>query len=172
MGDNLIPVKISVNDIEIRNIEKSELNEVLLCVNESEDSFSVLGRTKPFTYNDIEQRYLETLISSLEFFCGVYLNGSIIGIIKGRIESKNCNELWILSFLLSGKYRGKGMGSNVLEAFENYFLHNYSIEKFCVLTYENNKRSHEFWKKNNYKLARITKTSNEVELSMVIFEKK
>jgi GNAT superfamily N-acetyltransferase len=171
-GDKVIPVKIHIDDnIIIRNIESDELNEVLKCVNESEENFGALGRTSIFTYEDIEQRYLETLISSLEFFCGIFICDKLVGIIKGRIENKNVSEMWILSFLISNEYRSKGIGSQMLKSFENYFLQNYSTEKFCILALESSK-SHRFWTANNYKFSRITNLTNDMDLNMMIFEKK
>jgi GNAT superfamily N-acetyltransferase len=173
LGDILIPVKINVDDIVIKNIESHELKDVLKCINQSSDNFKLLGRDTAFTCEDLRQRYLETLISSLEFFCGIYINNQVIGIIKGRIENKSSSELWILSMLLLEEYRGNGIGTRALKAFENYFHQNFSIEKYCVLIMEGNIRGQRFWNRNSYKLARITKSViGFSEKDMIILEKK
>jgi GNAT superfamily N-acetyltransferase len=169
----MIPVSILIDDIEIRNIEADELSAVLGCVNESEDNFMALGRDYQMDYAEIEQRYLESLMNSLEFFCGIYLKNKQIGIIKGRIENKNETELWILSYLFLKGYRGKGIGKKVLQSFEEHFQFNYSINKFCILIMENNSQGLRFWTNNNYIVSRITKATNLNSISkMVILEKK
>lgn len=172
MGDFVIPVKISFNDINIKNIELTELNIVLTCINESENNYGALGRNNPMTYNEIEQRYIESLMNSLEYFCGIYLDNTLIGIIKGRIENKNEKELWILSYLFFKKYRSSGNGTKILKCFEEHFYYNYSIKKFCILIMENNEQGQKFWTKNEYKIARITKAANLNKISeMMILEK-
>lgn len=169
----MIPINICNNDIIIKNIEANELKQVLECVNESADNYKALGRDKPMTCDEIEQRYLESLMNSLEFFCGIYLNNKIIGIIKGRIENKNDRELWLLSYLFLEKYRKMGNGTKVLKIFEEYFLDNYSINKFCILIMENNENAQSFWAKNGYLLTRVTKLAEKNNFSeMVILEKK
>jgi RimJ/RimL family protein N-acetyltransferase len=96
-------------------------------------------------------------VNSLEFFCGIYREGKIIGIIKGRIETKNTSELCVLSFILMEEYRGKGLGTRLLTNFESYFSENFSIDKFCALIMEDNKGAEKFWIRNGYKIARVTR---------------
>jgi hypothetical protein len=169
----VIPVYISMGDIIVKNIEANELEAVLTCVNESEDNYMALGRDIQMDYTEIEERYLESLMNSLEIFCGVYLNNKQIGIIKGRIENKSEKELWILSYLFLKEHREKGIGKKVLHAFEEHFLFNYSINKFCILIMENNSEGQKFWANSGYQISRITKAIGFNSLSeMVILEKR
>jgi ribosomal protein S18 acetylase RimI-like enzyme len=153
----LLPIKIDFEDMIIKNIESKDFGEVCKCVNQSKESLRALGREDIFSINEIEQRYLETLVNSLEFFCGIYIDGKVIGIIKGRIETKNMNELCVLSFILMEEYRGMGQGTRLLANFENYFSCNFSIDRFCALIMENNKGAEKFWARNGYKIARVTR---------------
>jgi hypothetical protein len=169
----MIPVSILIDDIIVKNIEANELEAVLVCINESEDNYMALGREDQMDFVEIQQRYLESLMNSLEFFCGVYLKNKLIGIIKGRIENKIEKELWILSYLFLKEYREKGIGKKVLLGFEEHFLFNYSINKFCILIMENNNEGQKFWTNNGYIISRITKATNLNCVSeMVILEKK
>lgn len=175
LGDIVIPINICSDNITIKNVEINELNRVLECINESADNYKALGRDQPMNYFEIEQRYLETLMNSLEFFCGIYLNDKIIGIIKGRVENKNEreSELWILSYLFLKEYRKIGNGTKILKVFEEYFLNNYSINKFCILIMNSNEMGQNFWIKNDYAVARVTKlTGNSNFSEMIILEKK
>lgn len=171
-GDILIPVNISFEDYEINNIKFNELNDVLSCINQNYDNIKALGRSAPLDIEDIKQRYIETLINSMEFFCGIYYKKVLIGILKGRIEVKNLNELWLLSLILNKEYRQNGLGSKILKHVEEYFESSYSIEKLCAVIIEGNNDGQRFWKKNDYILNRITRGNNINEPGIVIMEKK
>jgi ribosomal protein S18 acetylase RimI-like enzyme len=173
MGEIMIPINIMRNNIRIKNIEADELGLVLLCINETPDNYMALGRDVMMSIDEIEQRYLESLINSLEFFCGIYKDSGLIGIIKGRIENRNEKELWILSYIFLKEYRTKGYGTKVLGFVEEYFKQDYSMNKFCVLIMENNETGLKFWSKNRYYITRITKANNIKNNSdMVILQKK
>lgn len=167
-----MPINIINGDIKIRNIEKEDLNEVLECVNQSNESITAMGRASLFSMEEIHQRYLETLINSLEFFCCIELKGIKIGIIKGRLESKSPNELSIMSLILLEEYRGQGLGTIILKSVEDYFTDNFCVDKFNAIIMENNKRAIQFWANNNYKIARVTKGVKEIGgLGMIILDK-
>ena len=141
-------------------------------MNESRDNLKSLGRDEEFTFEDIKQRYLETLISSLEFFCGIYYNSRIIGIIKGRIENKLKKELFIQSFILLSDFRMQGIGSRTLREFERYFYDSFYIDRYCALVMNKNSNGQKFWSRNNYHLARITQSTNEIaDEGIMILEK-
>lgn len=167
----LIPVNIVKGNYIIRNIESSELDKVLLCINENEENYLSLGMKKQLTIDDLRQRYLETLTNSLEYFCGIFYEDMIIGIIKGRIENKDLKELWIMSYLIIRKFRGKGIGADIIKYFEDYFSYYYSVDKYCVLVIEDDISDHNFWTNNKYKLTRITTGTEIDDISMKIFEK-
>lgn len=167
----LIPVNIVKDKYIIRNIESSELDKVLNCINENEENYLSLGMKKQLTIDDLRQRYLETLTNSLEYFCGIFYEDKIIGIIKGRIENKDLKELWIMSYLIIRKFRGRGIGADIIKYFEDYFSYYYSVDKCCVLVIEDDINDHNFWTNNQYKLTRITTGVGIDDISMKIFEK-
>ena len=168
----MIPVKIEHGNIDIKNIEHGNLYSIIQCVNESMESCLAMGRDSEFTYEDVEERYMETLLSSLEFFCGVYVDGEFAGIIKGRLENKNRVELWILSIILMEKYRGIGVGTSVVECLEKYFLSNFNARDFYVIVMQANKRGRDFWSSRGYGIARIAKNIYENEWGTIIYEKR
>jgi ribosomal protein S18 acetylase RimI-like enzyme len=167
----MIPVKIMNGSIAIINIEHSGLDSVLKCVNESAESCLAMGRNSRFTYKDVEERYMETLLSSLEFFCGIYIDGEFAGIIKGRLENKNRVELWILSFILMEKYRNKGIGTKVVESLENYFSTGCNTSDYYVIATQANRRGRDFWVSRGYNIARIAKNIYENQRGTIIYEK-
>ncbi len=167
-----MPVNIINGDIAIRNIEKEDLTGVLRCVNQSDESVVAMGRASLFTIEEIHQRYIETLINSMEFFCCIEYKGIAIGILKGRLESKNPNELCLTSLVLLEEYRGLGFGSKISKSVEEYFSNNFCVDKFYAIIMENNKRARQFWIKNNYKIARITMGLEKIgSPGMIILDK-
>lgn len=170
----MIPIRFQVDDIEIRNIESSDFYGVLDCINNSTEDLNALGRNEKFTYDDIKMRYVETLVNSLEFFCGMYYREKIIGIIKGRIENKGTSgEVWILSYILEEDFRNQGIGTKVLLKFENYFIDKFAINTFNVLVMEKNLLGQTFWLRNGYCFKRITKSINDKnDNGMIILEKR
>jgi RimJ/RimL family protein N-acetyltransferase len=152
----MIPVNIKKGNLLIRNIETRDLRVVLDCINEAEENFKTLGRNISLDYYELEQRYLESLMNSLEYFCGIYIEEKLIGIIKGRIENRAEEELWILSYLLLNEYRNKGIGTKALKAIEEFFHLNYAIDKYCILILDTNKKGLKFWMNNHYIISRKT----------------
>lgn len=168
----MMPINILVDDIVIRNLENNELFDAYKCIDQNEENFRILGRTSKFSFDDIKQRYLETLINSLEFFCGVFYKDNIIGIIKGRMEVESQKELCLLSFILLEEFRGNGIGSKILLTFEDYFYINFSVNKFCAMIMYNNNKINKFWIKNGYEIKRVTKsTGSDFSIGMMILEK-
>ncbi|MDF2673940.1 MAG: family N-acetyltransferase [Clostridiales bacterium] len=167
-----MPVNIINRDIAIRNIEKEDLNDVLRCVNQSDESVVAMGRASIFSLEEIHQRYLETLINSMEFFCCIEYKEFAIGILKGRLESKNPNELCLTSLILLEEYRGLGLGTKILQSVEEYFSSKFFVNKFYALIMENNNRAQQFWINNNYKIARVTLGVEEIgSPGMIILDK-
>ena len=167
-----MPVNIINGDIAIRNIEKEDLSNVLRCVNQSDESVVAMGRASIFSIEEIHQRYLETLINSMEFFCCIEYKEIGIGILKGRLESKNQNELCLTSLILLEEYRGLGLGTKILESVEEYFSSKFFVKKFYALIMENNNRAQQFWINNNYKIVRVTMGVEEIgSPGMIILNK-
>lgn len=166
----MMPIEINKEDILIRNLENNELLDVFKCISQSQDNLKALGRDCGLSFEDIKQRYLETLISSMDYFCGIFYKGKIIGFIKGRLENKNKYELYILSFLIIEEFRGIGLGTKVLTLFEEYFYSNLSTRVFYVMIID--KSAYHFWEKNGYTIKRAVKGSQGFDLkSMIILEK-
>lgn len=168
----MIPVKIADGEITITNIDHGSLHSVMECVNESFESRLAMGRESEFSYSDVEERYMETLLSPLEFFYGIYIEEKFAGIIKGRLENKNRVELWILSFILMEKYRNKGIGTRVIECLEHYFSKSFNVGDYYVIVTQANKPGRDFWVSRGYSVARIAKDIYENQQGTIIYEKR
>lgn len=150
----MIPVNLNYDNLLIKNIDTEEVADVFNCINESLENCRALGKESLFTFEEIFQRYLETLTNSMEFFCSINMEGKIIGILKGRIENKTSKCLWILSLLIREEYRDRGIGRKVINSITEYFTENMGVEYVYVLVLGENKRSIEFWKGNCFEHSR------------------
>ena len=133
---SLIPINIVIGNIIIKDINYEELSQIHILLNESNETSDILGKEDNFELDEIKERFLESLSSVSDFFLGIYLNENIIGIIKGRFENRSCTEVWFLTYMLSKDYRGRGVGSKILNNLENWFKDYYCFCKFCVLSFE------------------------------------
>ncbi|KMT21531.1 GNAT family N-acetyltransferase [Clostridium cylindrosporum] len=169
---SLIPVNIIIGEITVRDIIYEELPQIHRLLNESDETKALLGKKESFQFEEIKERYLESLSSVSDFFLGVYLKEEIIGILKGRFENRSCTEVWFLTYVLSERYRKRGFGSKILSGVEEWFGEYYSIYRFCVLAYEDNSNAMEFWNKNNYKLLRRTNIKHPSKTGAVVILEK
>ncbi|MCX7883858.1 MAG: GNAT family N-acetyltransferase [Caloramator sp.] len=167
----MISIEIVNDNYIIRNIKVEDLNDALYCINHSEENFKTFRKDNRLTYNDIMERYLESLTNSLEFFCGIFIKEKLIGIIKGRIENNIQNELWMMSIIILKKFRMRGLGTSILKSIEEYFFNNYSVNIFCALVEDENISGKHFWDKNNYKMLRTIKGMISNNKNMVIYKK-
>ena len=91
----MVDVDIRIEDISISSIEKSDLiylhewfkTQTEYTENINDNSLSV---------KELNERYLEYYLSENEFFLKVLFENKLIGVLKGRLEFKNPNEMWYL----------------------------------------------------------------------------
>ncbi len=91
-------IDIVSHDVSIMNVEKEDIVKIEKWINNQR----VLNIAAKKNYGIVEfyERYLEYYVSEGEYFVKVLFGSELIGIIKGRIEFKNPNEVWIMCYLL------------------------------------------------------------------------
>lgn len=149
----MLDVDIRIDDINISSIEKNDLiylhewfqTQAEYTENIDDNSLSV---------QELNERYLEYYLSENEFFLKILFENKLIGILKGRLEFKNPNEMWYLWFVLDYKFREKGIGKKIIKLSMNYFYSEYCIDDFYCVEIINNLRTINFWKNNGFKVLR------------------
>ena len=149
----MLDVDIKIEDISISSVEKNDLvylhewfrTQSMYTKNIDEVSLSK---------KELHERYLEYYLSENEFFLKVIRGDKLIGILKGRLEFKNPNEMWYLWFLLDYEFRGKGIGKKIIKNSMNYFYSEYCIDNFYCIEIISNIRTIKFWKDNGFKVLR------------------
>ncbi|MEA4827948.1 MAG: GNAT family N-acetyltransferase [Clostridium sp.] len=151
----MFDIKLKFNEIEIVSIEKEDLLNIYKWLkNESE----YMNEYDMNLVDELQfyERFLEYYVSECEFFLKINQCNQLIGIIKGRIEFKNPNEVWITYFILDSNVRNAGLGSEILQAIVKYFNKDFGIVNFYAKI-EEFSQSIDFWKKNNFSILKIYK---------------
>ncbi|MCB2288714.1 GNAT family N-acetyltransferase [Clostridium sp. CS001] len=154
-------IDIKFDDINIINVEKEDVINIENWINGQQD-FNV-NALNNYGIKEFYERYLEYYISEGEYFLKVLFSGKLIGIIKGRIEFKNPNEVWIMCYLIEFRLYSCEISTKIIDEFLKHLYKNYGICNFYTFVSTNNHGMLEFWKSNNFDISRIT--SNFLELN-------
>ena len=154
-GEFIFDIDIQFDDISITSIER---DDILLVQNwlDFQSSFCI-DIEEPFDKKEFYNRFIEYYVSECEFFLKIQSQGKVIGVMKGRVEFKNPNEVWISYFLLDRSVRCKGLGSAIFIRVSKYFDNSYGIHNIYISVAENDTRAIKFWLKNNFELKRVSK---------------
>ncbi|KRQ88129.1 hypothetical protein ABG79_00299 [Caloramator mitchellensis] len=152
----MLPIEILIEDYNIQNLNSDNLKDVYQLIVSDKTNLNVIGHENnyDFDFEKLHERYVETLINTFEYFCGIFYSKELIGIIKGRLENKNNLENWFLTYILKDTFRNKGIGSILLNSFEEHISINFGVERFFAVISSENKQSKNFWIKNGYKFER------------------
>ncbi|OFI07235.1 acetyltransferase (GNAT) family protein [Clostridium acetireducens DSM 10703] len=167
----MFEVDLKFNDIEILSVEKKDIIPLKIFLDFQGD-FLING--EPIKLEYLYERFLEYYVSECEFFSKIVKNDKIIGIIKGRLEIKNPNEVWIGSIFLDYNLRNQGIGTSIINNVLRHFFEEYGIEHFYTGVMEKSHIKIGFWKKNKFKILRISKDFYNIEgkeLNMIILKR-
>lgn len=166
----MFDVSIQFEDIKILNIEENDMVLVQQWINDEEVSIV----DKPLNLNELYERFLEYYVSECEFFLKILKNNTIIGILKGRIEFKNPNEVWIGYFYMNKNIVAEGLESKILNNIMRFFGEGYGIMHFFTGVAEKDAEAIRLFKRNKFDLFRVSKdfyNVNEQYMDMLIFKR-
>ena len=153
-------IDIKFDDIHIINVEKEDVFNIENWIN-SQQAFNV-DALNNYGIKEFYERYLEYYLSEGEYFLKVLCGDKLIGIIKGRIEFKNPNEVWIMCYLIEHRLYSAKIFNTIINEFFKYLYKNYGIFNFYTFVSTNNPSMLTLWKSNNFEVSRIT--SNFLEM--------
>jgi RimJ/RimL family protein N-acetyltransferase len=148
----MLELEINFNDINVSNVEKKDLTQIQAWM-EVEKQF-VYGEN---SLEELYERYLESYISECEFFLKINKKNELIGILKGRLEFKNPNEVWIWFFYLNNEYRTIDVGVKIIQELINYFFDEYGIDIYFTRIIKADGENVGFWKNIGFKIVRMVK---------------
>lgn len=147
-------IDIKFDDVSIMNVEKEDILKIKNWINKQQD-FNIEARLN-YDIKEFYERYLECYVSEGEYFLKVLLGSELIGIIKGRIEFKNPNEVWIMCYLIENGLYEADISNIIINEFSKHLHGNYGMCNFYTFSSSNNNAMVEFWKRNNFEKSRIT----------------
>lgn len=152
----MLYVSMHFEDIDILNIEREDLiyAHKWLDLQKPHIKFTEQGW---LTLKDLNERYLESYVSENEFFLKILNKKNFSGILKGRVEYKNPNEMWFWFFILDSGLHEKGIGSKIVKQSIDYFVNEYSIDNFYTVVIVEDAAYLKFWRKNGFKVLRLSK---------------
>lgn len=167
----MFDVHIQLDDINISSIEKQDVLDIQKWINHQNNNSD--DNDKQLPLKEFYERFLEYYISESEFFLKVSQGDILIGVLKGRIEFKITNEVWFTYYILDNTLRGKGIGSKIIEAVMGYFSNSLGMDSFYTTVCEKDTRIIKFWKNNNFKIYRVSKSyfnNDGQDLDMIIMK--
>lgn len=154
-GESMFDVNMKFEDISIISVNKNDLNSI-------KQSLSLENR------KELENTFLEYYLSECDFFFKILKADNIIGFIKGSIEFKNPNEVWIRKFILYEKEQYANFGSKIMGRMTQFFSEKYNFYNFFVLTSKENKCFSNLLKESGFAFLRYLENENK----MLIYSKR
>lgn len=143
----MLNVNFTYDNIFINSIEEKDKESVGSWLSRKDDK-----NNKIFNLKEFNDRFLEYYISESEFFLKVERGSRIIGVIKGRIEYKNENQIWFWYFNIEDQSLSSLLLKHTIEFFKNEF----SINDFYAVVDEKSELMG-FYKENKFMLSRVSK---------------
>ena len=154
-------IDIKFDDVRIMSVEKEDVFEIENWIN-NQQAFNIDAR-KNYGIKEFYERYLECYMSEGEYFLKVLRGRELIGIIKGRIEFKNPNEVWIMCYLIEFKLYDDDISSTIINEFLKHLYKNYGIRNFYTFVSANNHAMLRLWKNNDFEISRVTSNFLETD---------
>ena len=154
-------IDIRFDDVNLINVEKEDIFKIKNWINKQQ----LINIDKGLNYSiqEFYERYLEYYVSEGEYFLKVLCCNELIGIIKGRIEFKNPNEVWIMCYLMDFTLNGDNISTKIINEFLKHLHGNYGISDFYTFVSSNNLDMLKLWKNNNFEISRVTSNFLEID---------
>lgn len=162
--------------IYIDCIDKAKIQKVLEWYNNKEYAFAT-GIDKSISISELHTKLAEVLVCENEFFLGIYFkcDGELIGLIRGGVNTRFKNALWINSIIIDKEYQNRGFGSIVVNIINSYFRNTHKVLGTYVSVIEDNQKALGFWIKNGFYEVRKMKKKlilNSLKHNVIIMFKK
>lgn len=168
----MFDIELLIDDIKLSSVEQEDMDIIKVWMQEEMNTNSNNGLWTDIS--GLDDRFLEYYMSENEFFLKVTKDDKFAGILKGRVEFRNPNDVFIGCFILDSNLRGEGVGSKILLETIKYFERNFGIYDFYTSIVEGSKEAIKFWTKNSFVLHRISKNFFNIEgeeRDMLIFKR-
>lgn len=154
----MLTLNTQLNNLIFKDITKENLGDVLDLYNQNEQNIYATGIDRRMSLEDINEKYLEVLVNSHEFFTGIFIKEDsalkMVGVVKGRIDYENSEEAWISSVLIDNSYQRTGIGTKAVYALTDLLNKNYDVKRFYIGIISGNDIGRCFWEKLGFSYFR------------------
>ncbi|HBM75708.1 MAG TPA: hypothetical protein DD429_09180 [Clostridiaceae bacterium] len=144
----MLSLYIKDKSLIIKDVDKGQIAQIAEWFNgrEKEHYRYAMGMDGPVKYEDLHEKYLESLVSVSEFFLSVNLDDVLVGFVKGRLDYRNEGEIWIMAILIDKKFQNQGIGKRIIKLIMRESAERFGIKTFYAGIVEDNKQGMAFWK--------------------------
>ena len=174
----MLTLNIQLDHLIFKDITKEDLGDVLDLYNQNEQSIYATGIDRRMSLEEINEKYLEVLVNSHEFYTGIFLKEdavlNMVGVAKGRIDYENSEEAWISSILIDNSYQRLGIGTKAVVALTDMLNKNYDVKRFYVGIIPGNDVGKYFWQKLGFRYFRTIEQYIKIKnmaVDFIIMEK-
>lgn len=148
-------LEIQNDDVYLKNIRFHDLERILEWYNRVDDFQYATGVDSCMTLDMLTQRYMSAASSSNDFFVGIYNREStMVGILKGRIQSKGRPALWISCIAIDSLHQNKGYGRAAVNLMLDHFKAVRGIQTAYLAVVEDNLHGRAFWAGQKFKILK------------------
>ncbi len=145
----MLSVDIQNNIIALQNIRQEQLGSILNWCNMTDDFKFATGMEGPVGMETLENKFLQTACSEMEFFLGIhsFFENRLVGIITGKIAG---SVLWINMMAVGWEFRGKGYGSISVGLLLRHMTTAGNIKDAYLAVADGNAKGRSFWLRNGF----------------------
>jgi RimJ/RimL family protein N-acetyltransferase len=164
----MFSLNIANERIWFKDIKPDDLPLILKWYNKVDYFMYATGVSQPITLEVITQKYAEVAICSSEFFVGIFERegGNMVGILKGSLQYKHRDAVWISSIVIDTLYQKKGYGTAAIELLFDHLKSTGKVKNAYLAVIEDNIQGKNFWLKQNFRVLR------RMESRFVLMDKK
>lgn len=149
----MFDVKIDYQGISISSVEKNDIKNIKIWCNKQ--AIFVNGDKDYLGLKEFNQRFIEYYVSECEIFLKMMRGENLIGILKGRIEFKNPNMVWISCFILEHLYFENNEVDIILDRILDYFYSNFGVCKYIMAVSAEDKELIYILENSGFKVERV-----------------
>lgn len=149
-------LNIASEKVFFKDIKPADLPLILNWYNNIEYFMYATGVSSPITLEILTRKYAEVAICSSEFFVGIFqkTGGRMVGILKGSLQYKNRDAVWISSIVIETTQQKKGYGTAAIELLLAHLKGTGKVREAYLAVIEDNVQGRNFWLKQSFRVLR------------------
>lgn len=150
----MVNINFNYENYTFESVKESDFKELIEWMRKNNETDDI---TYCLDSQVFYQRFIEYYVTDNECFIIIKKENNIVGVFKGRLDLEDKEELFIWYFTIDRKFRGKGVGSEIIERIIEYFESRYSISVTKVGIVEDNRGALNFWASIRFTFLRSAK---------------